>query len=112
MDWKTKIKSIKINRWALLISLLLVIVMVQSCSPGDCLIQLFALVVGCIIAFSVVMVMSSLLPMVGPILGIIVVGYLFVAGCLQRDSGLYNGVNKSCGCSAFCQNIKPEKENQ
>lgn len=112
MNWKTKIKNIKINRWALLISLLLVIVLVQSCSPGDCLIQLFALVVGSIIAFSVIIVVASLLPMVGPILGIIVVGYLFVAGCLQRDSGLYNGVNKSCGCSAFCENIKPENENK
>lgn len=104
--------KVKVNRWSILIFALLLIVGIQSCRPGECLESMVAVVVAFIIVSLVILVLSFLIPFVGPILGILLIGYLFVDGCLGGEGGVYNNVNKSCGCSAFCQTIKPEKLNQ
>ena len=50
------------------------------------------------------------IPVVGPIIVVVLVGYVFYDGCINDGAGIRRDSN--CGCSAFCQNVKPEKENQ
>ena len=101
--------KVKVNRWSVVIFTLLMIAGIQGCDMGPCLNTVFAKAVVFIVFSVIVAVVFGWIPVVGQILVIILIGYTFKFTCLDKGE---HGINKNCGCSAFCNTVKPEIANQ
>lgn len=110
MNLKNKILNFRFNRWALLAIFLLLIVSIQSCDPGTCLLGLIGGGIGFVLGIIIIALLVGWIPVVGPIIVIVLIGYVFYDGCINDGSLIRRDSN--CGCSAFCENIKPENENK
>lgn len=110
MNLKNKIFNFRYNRWALLAIFLLVIGGAQSCDPANCLGGTIGGFLGFLIICIGIFVFIGWIPIIGQILAIILCGYILYHGCILDEAGIRK--NSKCGCSAFCENIKPENENK
>ncbi len=99
------------NRLTILMLLLLVAIGIQSCGPGECLRGIFVNIIVFVIFAIVFSFFLGWIPFLGPILVIVIMWHLFV-NVFWNGSNSHPGIKKSCGCSAFCENIKPENENK
>lgn len=101
--------KVKVTRYSVVIFTLLMIAGIQGCNMGPCLNTVFAKAIVFVIISGIVAVAFGWIPIVGQILVIILIGYTFKFTCLDKGE---HGINKKCGCSAFCQTIKTEKPKQ
>lgn len=103
--------KLKVNRWSFLIFALLMIAGLQGCGPGDCLRTIFVNMTVFVVFAIILSFLFGWIPYLGPILVIVILWNLFVSA--SWHGGKYSpGIKQSCGCSAFCNTVKPEIANQ
>lgn len=100
---------LKVNRWSIVFFLLLIVAAIQGCNLGHCGNSIISSTIVFIIFTLIIIALIGWVPIIGQILAIILVWYLFDFVFLGHSD---YGIKKNCGCSAFCNTVKPEIANQ